>query len=170
MDIGKSTLLDILAGRLVDAKGLKGHITVNGSLVNKKTFRKESGYVMQSDALFPLLTVRETFRYASYMRVPNKSRQEQRDIADTLIKLLRLDSCADTIIGNDQVRGVSGGEKRRVSIGVDIVHQPKVIFLDEPTSGLDSTTAHAVVDSLKQLVSLVATLWHSFDNLIMIYA
>lgn len=106
---------------------------------------------MQSDALFPLLTVRETIRYAAYLRIQDKTIQEKNDIADSIIKLLRLEKCADTIIGDDDNRGLSGGEKRRVSIAVDIVHFPPVIFLDEPTSGLDSSTALSVIDSLKTL-------------------
>eukprot|EP01031_Cornospumella_fuschlensis_P036981 gene36981-44863_t len=130
---GKSTLLDVLAGRL-ESPYLKGFLTVNGNHVDKRTFRKETGYVMQSDALFPLLTVRETIRYAAYLRIPDKTVEEKNAIADSIIKLLRLEKCADTIVGDEDNRGLSGGEKRRVSIAVDIVHFPAVIFLDEPTS------------------------------------
>lgn len=147
---GKSTLLDVLAGRL-ESPTLTGSLTVNGREVDKRSFRKDTGYVMQSDALFPLLTVRETIRYAAYLRIQDKTTQEKNEIADSIIKLLRLEKCADTIIGDDDNRGLSGGEKRRVSIAVDIVHFPPVIFLDEPTSGLDSSTALSVIDSLKTL-------------------
>jgi ABC-type multidrug transport system ATPase subunit len=128
MSLGKSTLLDVLAGRL-DSKYQTGMLTANGVKIRKRHFRRESGYVMQSDALFPFLTVRETFRYAAYFRVPDKTSAEKDEIADNTIKLLRLETAANTIVGDENVRGVSGGEKRRVSIGVDIVHQPKVIFL-----------------------------------------
>jgi len=151
---GKSTLLDVLAGRLV-TKDLKGTVLTNNLPVDLNTFRKESGYVMQSDALFPLLTVRETFRYAAYLRIANKTIEQKHEIVETIINLLRLEKVADTIIGDDENRGLSGGEKRRVSIGVDIVHFPSIIFLDEPTSGLDSHTALSVVDSLKSLAQIV---------------
>eukprot|EP01035_Chromulina_nebulosa_P019573 gene19573-25474_t len=147
---GKSTLLDALAGRLI-SKGLSGHILSNGQKVDRKKFRREIGYVMQSDALFPLLTVQETIRFAAYLRIHDKTRQEKNVIADEMIKLLRLEHTANTIVGDDLNRGLSGGEKRRVSIGVDIVHRPKVVFLDEPTSGLDSSTALNVIDSLKAI-------------------
>lgn len=147
---GKSTLLDVLSGRL-ESNLLKGTLTASGVPVDKRSFRKETGYVMQSDALFPLLTVRETIRYAAYLRIQNKTVQEKNETAEDIIKLLRLEKCADTIVGDDDHRGLSGGEKRRVSIAVDIVHFPPVIFLDEPTSGLDSTTALSVIDSLKTL-------------------
>lgn len=144
--------MDVIAGRL-DSKYLTGSICAEGEEVDKRKFRRESGYVMQSDALFPLLTVRETLQYAAELRIIDKSKAEKKQIADDVINILRLSKCANTIIGNDKIRGISGGEKRRVSIGSDIVHQPMVIFLDEPTSGLDSTTAFAIVDSLKHMVS-----------------
>lgn len=147
---GKSTLLDVLASRL-ESSSLKGEITTNGFKINKSTFRRESGYVMQSDALFPLLTVRETLQYAASLRIHGMSTAEKMEEVESVIKLLRIERCADTIVGDNDNRGVSGGEKRRVSIGVDIVHKPSVIFLDEPTSGLDSSTAFSVIDSLREL-------------------
>ena len=121
---------------------------------------------MQNDALFPMLTVRETIRFAAYLRVAGATRAQKNKIADKTISLLRLDDCADTIVGDNDNRGISGmnysliiyiyiyiyiynwyiefniiititsflgGQKRRVSIAVDIVHEPSVIFLDEPT-------------------------------------
>jgi len=109
---GKSTLLDILAGRL-ESQGLKGSITLNNKPIDKLLFRKSSGYVMQSDALFPMLTVQETIKYAAYLRVSGKSMKEKEEMANNIISLLRLDDCASTIIGNDDVRGISGGQKRR---------------------------------------------------------
>jgi ABC-type multidrug transport system ATPase subunit len=143
-------LLDILAGRLVSSK-LKGSIYVNGAPRNISSFKRETGYVMQSDALYPLLTVRETLRFAAYLRVHNRTRAEKNVIVDKLIETLRLNDCADTVIGDANTRGISGGEMRRVTIGIDIVHEPKLIFLDEPTSGLDSYTAFTIVSALKRI-------------------
>ena len=108
----------------------------NGNPINFKNLRRMSGYVMQSDALFPHLTVRETIRFAAYLRCAGKTPSECDVIAEDIIRLLKLENCADTIVGNEIVRGISGGQKRRVTIAVDIVHQPSVIFLDEPTSGM----------------------------------
>lgn len=136
---GKSTLLDVLAGR-VSSSGLTGSMSVNGAPMDTEAFKKMSGYVQQSDALFPLLTVRETIRYAAYLRCAGLTTAEKNEIAEKTISLLKLDKCADTIVGDEQNRGLSGGERRRVSIAVDIVNSPSVIFLDEPTSG---KTAHA---------------------------
>ena len=131
---GKSTFLDILAGRLV-SEDVTGQMLANGHPIDFQKLRRLSGYVMQSDALFPHLTVRETIQYAAYLRCAQKTEQQCNVIAEDMIKLLKLESCADTIIGNDIVRGVSGGQKRRVTIAVDIIHSPSIIFLDEPTSG-----------------------------------
>ena len=131
---GKTTLLDILAGRLI-SKNLKGHILTNDTPVNYSTFRKQSGYVMQSDALFPLLTVKETLHYAAHLGIQGKTYAEREAVANSTMTLLGLQHVQDTIIGDNLNRGLSGGEKRRVSIAVDIIHEPPVIFLDEPTSG-----------------------------------
>jgi ABC-type multidrug transport system ATPase subunit len=131
---GKTTLLDILAGRLI-SNNVTGHILTNDTPVNYSTFRKQSGYVMQSDALFPLLTVKETLHYAAHLGIQGKTYAEREAAANSTMMLLRLEHVQDTIIGDNLTRGLSGGEKRRVSIAVDIIHEPPVIFLDEPTSG-----------------------------------
>jgi ABC-type multidrug transport system ATPase subunit len=148
---GKSTLLDLLAGRIA-SKSYSGAITLNGKAYPPGQYRRLSTYVMQDDALYPLLTVRETFRYAARLRVgDHKGKAYLEELVTETIELLGLDKCADTIIGDDLHRGVSGGEKRRVTIGCEIISSPAIIYLDEPTSGLDSTTALQVVETLKNL-------------------
>jgi len=104
---GKSTLLDVLACRL-ESNALLGNVLSNGSVVDKRAFRKETGYVMQNDALFPMLTVRETIRFAAYLRVAGATRAQKNEIADKTISLLRLDDCADTVVGDNDNRGISG--------------------------------------------------------------
>ncbi|KAG5179837.1 P-loop containing nucleoside triphosphate hydrolase protein [Tribonema minus] len=146
---GKSTLLDILATRIPQSS-VDGEYLMNDQPVSS-TFKRVSGYVMQDDALYPLLTVRETLQYAALLRIPGLGRAQKKEVVEETIKALKLSACANTIVGDDRHRGVSGGEKRRVSIGVDIVHQPKIIFLDEPTSGLDSTTALQIVETLRAI-------------------
>ena len=131
---GKSTLLQILAGRII-SENLTGQILINGKSVNFSTFRKHSGYVMQHDALIPFLTVRETIYYAAHLSIQQKTYIERETAAEAIIQLLRLQNVQDTIIGDKLNKGLTRGEKRRVSIAVDIVHEPPVIFLDEPTSG-----------------------------------
>ena len=131
---GKSTLLNVLAGRII-SENLTGQILINGKAVNFSTFRKHSGYVMQHDALFPFLTVRETICYAAHFSIQQKTYIEREAAAEAIIMLLKLQNVQDKIIGDKLNEGLSRGEKRRVSIAADIVHEPPVIFLDEPTSG-----------------------------------
>ncbi|KAL3838109.1 hypothetical protein ACJIZ3_022700 [Penstemon smallii] len=148
---GKSTLIDALANRM--AKGsLKGSITLNGEQLESKLLKVISAYVMQDDLLFPMLTVEETLMFAAEFRLPrtlSKSKKKLR--VEALIDQLGLRNAAKTVIGDEGHRGVSGGERRRVSIGTDIIHDPILLFLDEPTSGLDSTSAYMVVKVLQRI-------------------
>ncbi|KAJ0247092.1 hypothetical protein HA466_0165500 [Hirschfeldia incana] len=147
---GKSTLIDALAGRV---SSLRGTVTLNGEKVLQTQLLKViSAYVMQDDLLFPMLTVKETLMFASEFRLPRSlSKSKKMERVQTLIDQLGLRNAVDTIIGDEGHRGVSGGERRRVSIGIDIIHDPIVLFLDEPTSGLDSTNAFMVVQVLKRI-------------------
>lgn len=148
---GKSTLIDALANRI--AKGsLKGTVSLNGEQFESRLLKVISAYVMQDDLLFPMLTVEETLMYAAEFRLPralSKSKKQLR--VQTLIDQLGLRNAANTVIGDEGHRGVSGGERRRVSIGTDIIHDPILLFLDEPTSGLDSTSAYMVVKVLQRI-------------------
>ncbi|TYI86506.1 hypothetical protein E1A91_D04G068800v1 [Gossypium mustelinum] len=148
---GKSTLIDALANRI--AKGsLKGNVTLNGETLESRMLKVISAYVMQDDLLFPMLTVEETLMFAAEFRLPrtlSKSKKKMR--VQVLIDQLGLRNAAKTIIGDEGHRGVSGGERRRVSIGIDIIHDPIILFLDEPTSGLDSTSAFMVVKVLQRI-------------------
>ncbi|CAN0915165.1 ABC transporter G family member STR [Linum grandiflorum] len=111
-----------------------------------------SSYVMQDDQLFPMLTVFETFMFAAEVRLPPTiSRAEKKKRVHELLDQLGLTSATHTYIGDEGRRGVSGGERRRVSIGIDIIHKPPLLFLDEPTSGLDSTSAYSVVEKVKDI-------------------
>ncbi|XP_052205992.1 ABC transporter G family member 6-like [Diospyros lotus] len=148
---GKSTLIDALANRI--AKGsLKGTVTLNGEQLESRLLKVISAYVMQDDLLFPMLTVEETLMFAAEFRLPrtlSKSKKKMR--VQALIDQLGLRNAAKTVIGDEGHRGVSGGERRRVSIGTDIIHDPIILFLDEPTSGLDSTSAFMVVKVLQRI-------------------
>eukprot|EP00850_Spirogloea_muscicola_P012943 SM000085S23293 [mRNA] locus=s85:490739:494842:- [translate_table: standard] len=147
---GKSTFIDALAGR-IDPASLDGVILVNNKALTT-SFRRISGYVMQEDALYPQLTVRETLLISARLRISNGvSHKAKIRRVDAMIQDLGLQDCAHTLIGNEESRGISGGERRRVSIGVDMVHDPAVFFLDEPTSGLDSTSALNIMEILNKV-------------------
>ncbi|CAN6301320.1 unnamed protein product [Urochloa humidicola] len=148
---GKSTLIDALANRIVK-ESLHGSVTLNGESLDGNLLKVISAYVMQDDLLYPMLTVEETLMFAAEFRLPRSlPTKEKKKRVQALIDQLGLRNAANTIIGDEGHRGVSGGERRRVSIGVDIIHDPIVLFLDEPTSGLDSTSAFMVVKVLQRI-------------------
>lgn len=143
---GKSSLLEILAGKIQPQSGL---MRLNEKPVDKARFKKLSGYVTQKDTLFPLLTVEETLTFTAKLRL-RLPEPELRSRVSQLIEELGLSHVAGARVGDtDRIRGISGGERRRVSIGVEVIHDPKVVILDEPTSGLDSTSALQIIDMLK---------------------
>ncbi|KAK1260344.1 ABC transporter G family member 14 [Acorus gramineus] len=145
---GKTTLLTALGGRL---HGLKGNITYSGSRFCNSV-KRNMGFVTQDDVLYPHLTVHETLLYTALLRLPNTlTRQEKAAQADSVLAQLGLSACRNSIVGGAMVRGVSGGERKRVSIGQEMLINPSLIFLDEPTSGLDSTTAQRIVSTLWEL-------------------
>ncbi|XP_058109893.1 ABC transporter G family member 6-like [Magnolia sinica] len=148
---GKSTLIDALADRIAK-DSLKGSVTLNGEVLESRLLKVISAYVMQDDLLFPMLTVEETLMFSAEFRLPRSlSKTKKKARVQALIDQLGLRSAAKTIIGDEGHRGVSGGERRRVSIGIDIIHDPIILFLDEPTSGLDSTSAFMVVKVLQRI-------------------
>ncbi|KAE9585477.1 hypothetical protein Lal_00018054 [Lupinus albus] len=148
---GKSTLIDALADR-ISKESLKGTVTLNGDVVDSSLLKVISAYVMQDDLLFPMLTVEETLMFSAEFRLPRSlSKSKKKARVQALIDQLGLRNAATTVIGDEGHRGVSGGERRRVSIGIDIIHDPIILFLDEPTSGLDSTSAFMVVKVLQRI-------------------
>lgn len=149
---GKTSLLDIITCRDEGGSMKSGEILINGKPCTRSLVKKNIAHVRQDDRLLPHLTVRETLAFVAKLRLPAHFSQEQRDQrVDDVIAELRLRQCAHTRVGNEYVRGVSGGERRRVSIAVQLLWNPGILILDEPTSGLDSFTAHNLVITLSRL-------------------
>lgn len=154
---GKSSLLNLMADRLNSSLFSKYHasgdIYFNGAVPSKSVISSLCSFVTQEDdGLLPALTVRETLRYSAYLRLPSHfSRERKRQIADNVILKMGLKYCADTLIGDEFVKGISGGEKRRVSICVQLLNDPRILLLDEPTSGLDSFTSASILTVLNSL-------------------
>ncbi|WJX71709.1 ABC transporter G member 11 [Trifolium repens] len=147
---GKSTLLDALSSRLASNAFQSGTVLLNGR--KEKLSFGTAAYVTQDDNLIGTLTVRETIWYSARLRLPDKmSRSDKRALVESTIVAMGLQDCADTVIGNWHLRGISGGEKRRVSIALEILMRPRLLFLDEPTSGLDSASAFFVTQTLRAL-------------------
>ncbi|CAN0331964.1 unnamed protein product, partial [Hapterophycus canaliculatus] len=109
-------------------------------------------YVKQEDVFYSQLTVRETLLMAARLRLPQSmSLHEKTAMVDDLINKLGLSKVADTIVGDEKTRGISGGEKKRLSIACQLFGTPSIIFCDEPTTGLDSFQAERVMETLRQL-------------------
>ncbi|KAI3687805.1 hypothetical protein L1987_81508 [Smallanthus sonchifolius] len=147
---GKSTLLDALAGRLSKNAVMTGKILVNGE--KKNLSYGTVAYVTQEDVLMGTLSVRETITYSAHLRLPSKlTKEEVEDTIEGTIMEMGLEDCADRLIGNWHLRGISDGEKKRLSIALEILVKPRILFLDEPTSGLDSASAFFVAHALRSL-------------------
>lgn len=147
---GKSTLLDTLAGRLATNTTQTGTVLLNGR--KRKLCYGAAAYVTQEDNLIGTLTVRETITYSAKLRLPDKMPlSEKIAIVESVMDEMGLQDCADTPVGNWHMRGISGGEKRRVSIAMEILMRPRLLFLDEPTSGLDSASAFFVTQTIRNL-------------------
>lgn len=148
---GKSTLIDALANRIAK-ESLKGSVTLNGEQLESRLLKVISAYVMQDDLLYPMLTVEETLMFSAEFNLPRTLSKSKKNLrVQALIDQLGLRNAANTVIGDEGHRGVSGGERRRVSIGIEIIHDPIILLLDEPTSGLDSTSAFLVVKVLQRI-------------------
>ncbi|NP_001036237.1 broad substrate specificity ATP-binding cassette transporter ABCG2d [Danio rerio] len=147
---GKSSFLDVLAGRK-DPAGLSGEVLVNGAL-QPANFKCLSGYVVQDDIVMGTLTVRENLSFSAALRLSSHvSPREKEARVNHLISELGLNKVADSKVGTQIIRGISGGERKRTSIGMELIIDPSVLFLDEPTTGLDASTAHSVLLLLKRM-------------------
>lgn len=149
---GKTTLLNVLAGQLAASPRVRltGSLTVNGRPFAKSKHRV--AYVRQEDLFFSQLTVRETLSLAAELQLPKtwKVKARERYVQELLYRL-GLVTCADTIVGDAKARGISGGEKKRLSIACELIASPSVIFADEPTTGLDAFQAERVMGTLRKL-------------------
>ncbi|KAJ3585401.1 hypothetical protein NHX12_014120 [Muraenolepis orangiensis] len=147
---GKSSFLDVLAARK-DPVGLSGEVLIDG-VPQPPNFKCLSGYVVQDDVVMGTLTVRENFRFSAALRLPTSvSQQEKEQQVEQLIQQLGLTKVADSKVGTQLIRGVSGGERKRTNIGMELIINPHVLFLDEPTTGLDASTANSVLLLLKRI-------------------
>ncbi|KAF9400908.1 hypothetical protein BGX21_003203 [Mortierella sp. AD011] len=141
---GKTTLLNVITGNMTNRHAtISGDILFNGEA--SKTYRKNGliGYLQQEDYLLPFITVRETLRFAADLRLPTLAKQEKEDLIELLLLELGLKNCADTRVGDAHgcevgqggTRGISGGERRRVSAAIQLLTRPKLLVCDEVTSG-----------------------------------
>lgn len=146
---GKTSLLQILTGRRPAAGG---DIAVNGVPMDNATLKRNSGSVTQNSVFLDALTVRETLHYTALLRLGRHlTWQQKRERAEEVLQEVDLAKVAGTQVGNEVTGGISGGERRRLTVAMEIVHSPRILFLDEPSSGLDATSAQRLGDMLRQL-------------------
>lgn len=150
---GKTSLLNALSDRigLKTGDSLTGEITLNDKhKLDQETFGRFANYVMQDDVIFRYFTVREALTFAARLKL-KISIEEQDKRINRLIRELGLSHCADSQVGSALKKVISGGERKRCAIGVELITDPRVVLLDEPTSGLDSFTAVTICKILKKI-------------------
>lgn len=149
---GKSTFINVLMGKLRNTSGL---VMVNNSLAEMDSYKKLIGYVPQDDIVLPELSIRENIMHSAYVRLP----RTWNDISvqahvDAVINCLGLTHVQHSLVGTVGKPFISGGQRKRVSIGMELAAAPMAIFLDEPTSGLDATAASSIMRTLKAVARL----------------
>lgn len=175
---GKTTMLNFLSNRSYYLKGLKvtGEVFVNGNPRKSTDFNSMTGYVMQDDVIMESMTVEEVLTFTAKLRL---RKEVWKDRVTQVIKDLELHNCQKSEVGGILKKGISGGEKKRVSIGIEMLTDPSILFLDEPTTGLDSYNSENLIDRLNGLakrgMTVICTIhqpnsfiYASFDKVLML--
>ncbi|KAG8075521.1 hypothetical protein GUJ93_ZPchr0006g42509 [Zizania palustris] len=181
---GKTTLMDVLAGRKTGGY-IEGDMRISGYPKNQATFARISGYCEQNDIHSPQVTVRESLIYSAFLRLPEKiGDQEITDdikiqFVDEVMELVELDNLKDALVGLPGITGLSTEQRKRLTIAVELVANPSIIFMDEPTSGLDARAAAIVMRTVRNTVdtgrTVVCTIhqpsidiFEAFDELLLL--
>ncbi|XP_044961616.1 ABC transporter G family member 42-like [Hordeum vulgare subsp. vulgare] len=181
---GKTTLMDVLAGRKTGGY-IEGDIRISGYPKNQATFARISGYCEQNDIHSPQVTIRESLIYSAFLRLPEKiGVQDITDdikiqFVDEVMELVELDNLKDALVGLPGISGLSTEQRKRLTIAVELVANPSIIFMDEPTSGLDARAAAIVMRTVRNTVdtgrTVVCTIhqpsidiFEAFDELLLL--
>ena len=177
---GKTTFLSALAKRIsLTHMKIEGSLNINNRQYSNNDLKNFSGYVAQEDVLHSYLTVYETLQYASELRMMrNTTKADKITKIEEVINKMGLNECRNIIVGDSRTKGISGGEKKRLCVAIELLTDPKILFLDEPTSGLDSKIALLLIEKLKRITNdgcmVICTIhqpqnkiFNLFDNLIL---
>lgn len=176
---GKTTLMDVLAGRKTGGY-IEGDIRISGFPKIQETFARISGYCEQNDIHSPQVTVRESLIYSAFLRLPKEvTNQEKMIFVDEVMELVELNNLRDAIVGLPGITGLSTEQRKRLTIAVELVANPSIIFMDEPTSGLDARAAAIVMRTVRNTVdtgrTVVCTIhqpsidiFEAFDELLLL--
>ncbi|RDX62108.1 ABC transporter G family member 39, partial [Mucuna pruriens] len=149
---GKTTLMDVLAGRKTGGY-IEGSISISGYPKNQTTFARVSGYCEQNDIHSPCVTVYESLLFSAWLRLPSNVNAEKRKIfVEEVMELVELKVIRDALVGLPGVDGLSTEQRKRLTIAVELVANPSIIFMDEPTSGLDARAAAIVMRTVRNTV------------------
>lgn len=155
---GKTSLLNVLSAKLFGL--FDGEVTINGQIADKAIVRRVAGFVPQEDILFGSQTVREALQFYADLKLPTSlSSEQKKEMIDYILLELGLKKVENSLIGyvgadaaaSGLPRGLSGGERKRLSIGCQLISNPSLLFLDEPTTGLDSYASESVIKTLNNL-------------------
>ncbi|CAI5462796.1 unnamed protein product [Closterium sp. Yama58-4] len=150
---GKTTLMDVLAGRKTGGY-IEGDVRVSGYPKVHETFARVSGYCEQDDIHTPQVTVYESLLYSAWLRLPQDVDKDVReDFVEEVMELVELDALRSSIVGLPGVNGLSTEQRKRLTIAVELVANPSIIFMDEPTSGLDARAAAIVMRTVRNTVN-----------------
>ncbi|KAA3479321.1 ABC transporter G family member 29-like isoform X1 [Gossypium australe] len=149
---GKTTLMDVLAGRKTGGY-IEGDVRISGFPKRQETFARVSGYCEQTDIHSPQITVRESLIFSAFLRLPKEiNNKEKMTFVDQVMELVELDNLKDGLVGLPGVTGLSTEQRKRLTIAVELVANPSIIFMDEPTSGLDARAAAIVMRTVRNTV------------------
>ncbi|XP_027083196.2 ABC transporter G family member 32 isoform X1 [Coffea arabica] len=175
---GKTTLMDVLAGRKTGGY-IEGSIYISGHPKKQETFARVSGYCEQNDIHSPCLTVRESLLFSAWLRLSSRINiKTQRAFVNEVMELVELNSLSGALVGLPGVDGLSTEQRKRLTIAVELVANPSIVFMDEPTSGLDARSAAIVMRTVRNIVdtgrTIVCTIhqpsidiFESFDELLL---
>ncbi|KAG0526217.1 hypothetical protein BDA96_06G126400 [Sorghum bicolor] len=176
---GKTTLLDVLAGRKTGGY-IEGDIKISGHKKEQRTFARIAGYVEQNDIHSPQVTVEESLWFSSILRLPkDTSTKTRHEFVEEVMALVELDQLRHALVGKQGSTGLSTEQRKRLTIAVELVANPSIIFLDEPTSGLDARAAAIVMRTIRNTVdtgrTVVCTIhqpsidiFEAFDELLLL--